>query len=366
MKKINIKGQIMSNDMAWLYKWFGMSAACPDDITKGLEEAAGDDVIIEINSPGGICVYGYEMYKAVKEYGGRVTAHVISAMSAATLVACAADETLMSDAAIFMIHNTQSTAQGDYRDMHMEGQALEEFNSGIINVYMRKTGMDRGQIQELMDNDTYMSPAKAIELGFADGYIFGNPAEKQENVQNLMTGIVASGTGIMSEDKAMELIRLIKTAGAAGDINPQPTGDNTVADIQKNKGGNIKMTLDEFLAENPEARGEVEEIRAAAEKSGRDSERERIKSLDAIAATVKAEALNEAKYGEKPLDGPTLAYRAMVDGDKLAGAYMQNALRDSGASGVDNVGIGTPDAGQEPDNEADEMAAHINNLKGGK
>jgi hypothetical protein len=55
-----------------------------------------------------------------------------------------------------------------------------------------------------------------------------------------------------------------------------------------------------------------------------------------------------------------------VNGDKLAGAYMQNALRDSSDSGVDNVGIGTPDAGQEPDNEADEMAAHINNLKGGK
>jgi ATP-dependent protease ClpP protease subunit len=365
MKKINIKGQIMSNDMAWLYKWFGMSAACPDDITKGLEEAAGDDVIIEINSPGGICVYGYEMYKAVKEYGGRVTAHVISAMSAATLVACAADETLMSDAAIYMIHNTQSTARGDYRDIHMKGQALEEFNSGIINVYMRKTGMDRGQIQELMDNDTYMSPAKAIELGFADGYIFGNPTEK-ENVQNLMTSIVASETEIMSEDKAMELIKLIKTAEAAGGINPQTIGDNTVADTPTNKGGNKKMTLDKFLAENPEAKGEMEEIKAAAEKSGRDSERERIKSLDAIAATVKAEALNEAKYGEKPLDGPTLAYQAMVNGDKLAGAYMQNALRDSSDSGVDNVGIGTPDAGQEPDNEADEMAAHINNLKGGK
>lgn len=126
------------------------------------------------------------------------------------------------------------------------------------------------------------------------------------------------------------------------------------------------MTLSEFLTQNPEAKSEIEEIRVNAEKVGRDLERERIKSLDAIAATVKAEALNEAKYGDKPVDGPTLAYQAMVSGEKLAGAYMASALRDSEDSGVMNVGVGTPDAGGEETDEAEDMAAYINQLKGGK
>jgi ATP-dependent protease ClpP protease subunit len=375
MTKIDLKGPIVSNNVGWLYHWFGFDAACPNDIAEGLKEAAGDDVVIEINSPGGVCVYGYEMYKAVKEYEGRVTVHVICAMSAATIIACAADETLMSDAAIFMIHNARSSADGDYRDMYMEGQALEEINEGIINVYMKKTKLGRDEIQALMDSDTYMAPRKAIELGFADGYIFGSPDDSEgageDDAVDFVGSIVAAKTQIMAEDKAREMIGLIKMSQAGAvdggeDLNKgQFGGVGTVADIS-NEGGSKDMTLSEFLTQNPEAKSEIEEIRVNAEKVGRDLERERIKSLDAIAATVKAEALNEAKYGDKPVDGPTLAYQAMVSGEKLAGAYMASALRDSEDSGVMNVGVGTPDAGGEETDEAEDMAAYINQLKGGK
>ena len=152
-KKINIKGPIVSNDTAWIYNWFGWDAACPNDIRNGLEDAAGEDVVIEINSPGGVCVYGFEMYTALKEYEGNVTVHVISAMSAATLLVCAADEALISDTGMFMIHNAQSYAEGDYRDMQMEADALTEFNASIINAYVRKTGKTRDEIQALMDKE---------------------------------------------------------------------------------------------------------------------------------------------------------------------------------------------------------------------
>ena len=53
-KKINVKGPIISNDSAWLYHYFGWDATSPSMIAEGLEEADGEDVIIEINSPGGI------------------------------------------------------------------------------------------------------------------------------------------------------------------------------------------------------------------------------------------------------------------------------------------------------------------------
>ena len=144
-KKINVKGPIISNDSAWLYHYFGWDATSPSMIAEGLEEAAGEDVIIEINSPGGICIYGYEMYTAIMNYEGNVTVHVISAMSAATLLVCAADKALISDTGIFMIHNTQSYAAGDYRDLQMEADALKEFNAGIINAYVRKTREKQGR-----------------------------------------------------------------------------------------------------------------------------------------------------------------------------------------------------------------------------
>lgn len=75
--------------------------------------------------------------------------------------------------------------------------------------------------------------------------------------------------------------------------------------------------------------------------------------------------LQKAKYGENPIDGPTLAYQAMVDGDKLAAAYMKAAQEDSENSGAEDVGVGTPDAGEPQTDEADEMAAYVNKTKGG-
>ncbi len=82
-------------------------------------------------------------------------------MSAASIIACAADECLISDAAIFMIHNTQCYAEGDYRDMEQEADALKQYNEAIINVYEKRTGKTREELQELMDKNTYMSPEKS-------------------------------------------------------------------------------------------------------------------------------------------------------------------------------------------------------------
>ena len=54
MKKIKLRGPIVSNDMGWIYDWIGWDAAYPRQLEEALEEAAGDDVVIEINSPGGV------------------------------------------------------------------------------------------------------------------------------------------------------------------------------------------------------------------------------------------------------------------------------------------------------------------------
>lgn len=390
-KKINIKGPIVSNDTAWIYNWFGWDAACPNDIRNGLEDAAGEDVVIEINSPGGVCVYGYEMYTAIMEYEGKVTVHVISAMSAATLLVCAADEALISDTGIFMIHNAQSRAEGDYRNMQMEADALREFNAGIINAYVRKTGKSREEIQALMDNDSYMSPQTAIDNGFIDGFMFGDPNAKKEDPTNLATQIVAADAPIIPEDKAKALMQMIISAEQKGEDVPdlqqllqnmgvtnqvenaevapvqqeeQKTGVVAVSDKSK-EGGKTNMTLLELLAENPEAQAELDAMTAQAREEGVTAERKRLQSLDAISGTVTAEALQDAKYGENPIDGPTLAYQAMVNGDKMAAAYMAAAKEDSKESGADEVGVGTPDAGEEQTDESDELAAHVNR-KGGK
>lgn len=374
MVKIEAKGPIVSNDSVWIYNWLGWQCTAPGMIAGKLEEAAGDEVILEINSTGGSVMAGYEIYKNIMDYPGRVTAHVIVACSAATFLACAADETKISDAGIFMIHNVQSYAEGDYRDMQMEADALRQFNEGIINIYKRKTGMNRDEIQQLMDKDSYMGPALAIEQGFVDGYIYEQRESKVEravkNSTDFVHSVVASAVPVISPDKMQALataLKSISTSDGAAPVQPchetaQYTGqqDNGNAGSDKEKGEKSNMTLKEFLAGNAEGQDEVNALVNEALVNGGTRERERLKSLDAIAATVPAEMLAAAKYGENPIDGPTLAYQAMLKGEKAAAAYMENAVNDVNNSGSLEVGIGTLDAGQETGDESDEIAAYVN------
>lgn len=415
MNKINIKGDIIQSDMRNFYKWAGWDYCCPYDVEKALNDANGEEVVLEINSPGGIVTAGYEIYTLLKQYTGRVTAHIICAASAATLPACAADEALISNTGVYMIHNTQSSAKGDYRDMDSAADTLRQFNEGIINAYTDKTGLSRKEIQRLMDNATYMSPQRAVEYGFADDYMFGEPKDEDGNndpvaATDPYSFVAAVNQHILPTDKARMLMEFIKKndqtdqCDVATAKKPDLTVDgkipnltfstttlnsNLMIDTTQNPGltisseikeecagredatdakkGDKKMDLKQFLTENPDAAAEYEAAINSARDDGAKAERERMRSLDAIASTVTPEALNEAKYGDDPCDGPALAYKAMVNGQMAAAAYMQNAIEDTKDSGAEDVGNGAGD-GLDVNAKDDDggMSEHVNKKRGGK
>lgn len=347
MKTIKIRGPIVPNNTAGFYDWIGWDCCSPGKVEKALDDAAGDDVTLEINSQGGVCVSGYEIYTMLRGYSGNVTAHVVYAASAATLVACAADKALISDAGIYMIHNTQSSTQGDYRDMDESGDALRQFNEGLLNAYEKKTGMSREDIQSLMDENTYMGPKRAIEYGFIDGYIF-----EQEGKPNLVQTAVAAEVPIVPEGIAKEVMAMLKNKKVA-------------PGQQKGKEGEENMTLEDFAKQSKEASAELEDLKERMRAEGAMHERERMKALDALEGIVSADDLKDAKYGEKPMDAPALAYQEAMKNKQAAANYMANAISDAKDSGTEDIGIGKVDAGETETNEADEMAAYINKKRGG-
>lgn len=367
-KRINVKGPIVGNDDAWIYHLFGWDCTCPNDIEEGLEEAAGEDVLLEINSPGGYVSYGYEMYTKIMEYEGKVTAHVITASSAASLLVCAADEALISDTGWIMIHCASiGGASGNSTDMQRQADRLKAVDEGIINAYVRKTEKSREELLQMMKDETYMDPKTAIENGFVDGYMFGDPNGEDENKTNLAKAVAAE-IPIIPEDKIKELALAMKSAKETGSTavatsqqeEGQSTAGNAVSADKNHEEEGKHVTLQELMEQNPEAKAEMDEAVKEAKASAKAEERERIKSLDAIAGTVTAEALEDAKYGEHPKDGKTLAYEALVSGNQAAKNYMQQAIDDSAESGAGDVGIGTPDAGREPEDEENELANYVN------
>ena len=93
-----------------------------DDITPKkfkaeLMESDGD-ISVWINSPGGDVFAASQIYNMLKEYKGKVTVKIDGlAASAASVIAMAGDEILMSPVAMLMIHNPSTLIWGEETDM---------------------------------------------------------------------------------------------------------------------------------------------------------------------------------------------------------------------------------------------------------
>ena len=77
-------------------------------------ESGEGDVAVWINSPGGNVFAAAEIYTMLKDYKGSITVKIDAiAASAASVVAMAGDETLISPTGMLMIHDPMTLAYGN-------------------------------------------------------------------------------------------------------------------------------------------------------------------------------------------------------------------------------------------------------------
>ena len=205
-----------------------------DDITPQLfkEEllAGSGDITVWINSPGGDCVAAAQIYNMLMDYKGNVTVKIDGiAASAASVIAMAGTNVLVSPVSMMMIHNPMTVAMGDTAEMQKAIEMLGSVKDSIINAYEIKTGLSRAKLSHLMDAETWMDANKAVELGFADE-IMQRSLESEEvptsavsmlyskaNVMNSLMEKIAAKCAITPKsnrtqkaDDLMERLNLIK------------------------------------------------------------------------------------------------------------------------------------------------------------
>lgn len=137
------------------------------------------DVTVWINSPGGDVFAAAQIYNMLMDYTGNITVKIDGiAASAASVIAMAGGEVMMSPVSMMMIHNPITIAIGDTEEMNKAIGMLKEVKESIINAYELKTGQSRAKISHLMDAESWMNAKKAVELGFADSIMFGSMGDE--------------------------------------------------------------------------------------------------------------------------------------------------------------------------------------------
>lgn len=170
---IDVKGEIISDDLTDVYDAIGIGYCNPKAVISQLSDAGGDDVEVDIASPGGDVFAASEIYTELREYPGNVTVHIQGmAASAASVIAMAGDTVEISPTAQIMIHKASTVAMGNADDFSHDSNMLNQTDQSIINAYEQKTGMDRDQLLQMMSNETWITAKQAVDLGFADKIMF--------------------------------------------------------------------------------------------------------------------------------------------------------------------------------------------------
>ncbi|MCI4661443.1 MAG: Clp protease ClpP [Neomegalonema sp.] len=141
----------------------------PDRISAQLRELGDGPVTVLINSPGGSFFDGVAIYNMLARHKGAVTVEVVGiAASAASVIAMAGDEVIMSPASFLMIHNAWCICVGNRHALQASIKDLEQFDGVMRDLYAGVSGQSAQRIETWMDDETFFGPEAAIEAGLAD------------------------------------------------------------------------------------------------------------------------------------------------------------------------------------------------------
>lgn len=127
------------------------------------------EIQLLINCPGGDAFEGVAIMNLLRRHDARVVAVVEGiAASAASFIACAADELVMSRNSELMIHDAWGICIGNAGDMEKTAEILNHVSDNIADVYAQKSGGTVEFWRDVMRDEAWYSAAEAVEAGLAD------------------------------------------------------------------------------------------------------------------------------------------------------------------------------------------------------
>ncbi len=164
-------------------------------LSKKLEELKDVSVIdVYINSYGGEVAEGLAIYNALKRHKAKVITHVDGfACSIASVIFMAGDERVMPNTSCLMIHNPWTYASGNANELRKQAEDLEKIGECSINAYLERVNISKEELKELLDNESWISPSEAVEMGFATS------AEKEDDEEHANQSIKSKVIAMLLE-----------------------------------------------------------------------------------------------------------------------------------------------------------------------
>ena len=321
-----------------------------------------EELNISLSSVGGLVSAGIVIHNKLREMaskGVKITCTVDGvAMSAGSLIMCAADTIKAYPSSLIMVHKASMLFYANLNadKLRKAADELDAYDKAIIAAYKRKTCKNESELEAMMSAETYMTGEEAKEKGFVDELLEGENKAKISASADRHSLIVDGHVLPLGGLKCPENIPVLADFSAIINDIPSPSGkpeglDNTQSTT--NEGG-IPMAETQKPAAapaEPAPRASEEEINAAVL-----AERERLQKIDKIAAQFGADLVAEAKY-TKPCTAEELAYKAALASAEKGVSFLTALGDDAENSNANKVNA----AAAKPDGAEGQTEAEIRN-----
>jgi len=197
--EIRLFGTVVKDEYIWPEDTGFFSARM---VVDALARMQGDVVLI-VNSDGGMPSEGEVIRAALEAHPGKVTVKVTgSAHSAASLMIMSADHIEMSAGSLMLIHDPSTYASGTPAALAASAAELDVMAGAYAAVYAARAGITPDEAREIMRAETMLTAQAAVEAGFADAVSAAPVKVGSDPAMSRAAALVAAGAAMSRAQEA--------------------------------------------------------------------------------------------------------------------------------------------------------------------
>ncbi|MGB8452739.1 MAG: head maturation protease, ClpP-related [Anaerocolumna sp.] len=345
---LNLYGEIMSEE-----PWFSEDYVVYQQFINELNALGDRDSInVHISSGGGDVFAAHAIFTNLKLNKAKIIAFIEGiCASAATIVAAAADVIKAAPNALIMYHNNTVGLFGYYGTDQLEklAEINREVKQSIIESYRTKYNKTEEELDALMNEESWMTGRKAVELGYADELLFDEVTSTIDGNAVFVNNLTHKQVVMCDTTKFKNFpTNLLNKTAPADFINKNNLEKGNKEEMEIKTVDDLKKAYPDF----------VNQLITDVENQAITGERTRLQEIDKLSGAVPEEMLNKAKY-EEPIASKDLALQVMLATNAIGQQTFKDMKDDLKGSGADGVGA---DAQEETKEE--KQKAKVNNLAG--
>jgi len=148
-------------------------------LSRELQGLDVDFINVHLNSFGGEVGEGLAIYNMLRNHKAKVRTFCDGfACSIASVIFMAGDERIMNSASLLMVHNAWMYTAGNSAQLRKDADDLDTITQASVAAYLSRVSITEKELKKLLDEETWLLPADALEMGFATAVYGENALDK--------------------------------------------------------------------------------------------------------------------------------------------------------------------------------------------